>query len=171
MKKEAIKYTGLAALGFFMLGCENPQPVKQCLLTDVIPASYIDSLTHEKSRTTFDFAICHYIKVPWDSLLIVKPYTDEDAVKATSIKNYTGIQQVVQHQSMNDGTCTVLFVHRGTYTAYGVFSRTPVDFSTISSGRGETLTWITKNDCSNLYIKKDTINKMTFFSLQSKGKN
>jgi hypothetical protein len=92
-------------------------------------------------------------------------------VNALPIANYSAIAVAVDNQSFNEGTCTLVFVGKGRYVGYGVFSRNPVDFTTIDMGKGQQLVWVTKADCFNLRLNKVNSNSGKFYNLEYKPLN
>lgn len=136
-----------------MGGCSTP--VKQYTVGQLFPPNYAAVLAR---NTPLDFSkakLYQGFPAQWDSILIVKPYVVESAIKDLPLANYAAISRQVSIQGSSDFTCTLLFVKAGGYVAYSVVPRT-IDLAMLTKQKSVALIWLTKADCQQLILRRKT---------------
>ena len=166
MKRNTIVYTSILALISLLSGCDTVVPVKEYKFKDFFTKNYADSLKSVAKGTLLCYNMCHLVKSDWDSILVIKPYINKNSIELLEIKNYSAISKEVSNQSLNESTCTLVFVNKGRYVGYAVLPRYPVDFTTIDKGKATQILWLTKKDCDKIYLKKLVNSKKILYKVE-----
>lgn len=136
---------GALASGFS--SCSTP-------VTSYAPAQLLPvpgAWSADSARLLAGSRLCQGLGTEWDSALVVVPYQAPAAIRALPVANYAAVRGPVGNQELDEGTCTLLFVKSGRYTAYCVFPRTVdwVGFVTDKVPKTQ-LVWLTPRECGRL---------------------
>lgn len=133
--------------------CTKRMPVKDFQMDSTFARYYRTTLEGSKIDTA-SFNLCGLIKSDWDSVLIVRPYARPETVKSLNIGNYSEVSDMVYHQSFNEESCTLLFIHKGEYVGHSVVTRRFIDLSTLVSEKNKQVSWINKRTCNRINVIK-----------------
>jgi hypothetical protein len=137
----------------FLSGCGSTVSVEDYKLEEYISQRLDKKLTSDKPKEHFN--LCGFRRENWDSILIVKPYTDASTIKSLRVSNYPTVSNKVNNQSTNDSNCTLLFVDNGKYAGYSVINRKVLDFATLTKNDKLQFVWIYKNECDKIIVKHE----------------
>ena len=135
-------------------GCSTP--VEQYPAAQLFPPNYAAALADNMPLALSESKLCRGLAGQWDSILVLKPYVVQSAVRALPISNYSAISDQVDGQRLDESNCTLLFVKAGRYVAYSVVPRT-IDLATVEKQRNAPFVWLAKPDAQHLFMKKKAV--------------
>jgi hypothetical protein len=114
---------------FFILQLNSCMPNKGDITIDINDS--LKTLISNKDYVDKSVNICNFIEFSdWDSLAVIKPYTDIETLRKKKIKNFTSLEGSIAKISDSDFTCLLIFLKDESIAKIAWVSRNP-DFATL----------------------------------------
>ncbi len=132
----------------FFLKCSK-ESINHYSFDSVFNATRIDQID-----SMIQFNICDYIKSDWDSILIVKPYTDvSKQILLKKLKNFSEVKSKIKDIEFGDQVCYLILVKEKIIIGYGEVSRNHIDFATFPDTDNSTMGILKRESCDRLFFK------------------
>ncbi|MDJ0364249.1 hypothetical protein QMK33_03740 [Hymenobacter sp. H14-R3] len=89
----------------------------------------------------------------------MKPYCPPEKIQGFGVSNYQKTKYLVDNQSLDEASCTLLFLKNQTCVAYSVIPRSTVDLTDLTNEKDSGISLITKANC----VKKLRFGKSSTF--------
>ena len=120
----------------------------------------LDSIFNKVKMSSMDslkpLNICDYVNTDWDSILILKPYTNpskESVLK--KLNNFSSIKSQIEGIQYGDHSCYLLFVKNMSAVGFSVVNRGSIDFTTFPSVDDNGVAILNRQDCNRLFLNDD----------------
>ena len=138
---------------FLFSKCSN-DPIAEYSLDSFLDKIVIDS------TDTVQVNVCDIIKVKWDSILVIRPYTPVSKQSVLrELKNYRNIKPGIKDIRQTDFYSYLVFVRNNRAIGFSRVDHGPVDFANlpVTDNRSPSVAVLRKTDCANLYMKNNGV--------------
>lgn len=153
MKRYPIFFSVISLCGciFIFSRCSNQSIVEYSI------DSFLESIRIE-TADTIPVNVCDIIEAEWDSILVIKPYTQvpKQAV-LKDLKNYFSIKSRIRDIRQTDFYSYLVFVRNDRAIGFSRVPPVPVDFADlpVSDNHSPGVAVVSKTNCARLYMKKN----------------
>lgn len=147
------------AIAILLTGCIQNNSIGKIDLDPVVKSKIIATNKNEPLKIN----ICDEVPLKWDNVIVIPPYTSEESIRELKLENAGTLAKEISKIYLDEGICTLAFIHRGNVVKLSTVSRQLIDMANVATGKDYLVILPKTRFCENLYSKRESGNRMVAY--------